>query len=152
MSYSTHSFPEFGPLTPQVEDSDPVYVEKAALTLKDIFGERQEMDLAEYDAPGFAKSEVVRAARVIHRETDNQTLGEVCELVSDRAVDLAEERGVSDLKVTPEVLAVAGYAMTVLSLDWGVDELGDDWDANALVLVHDHLHDLKQIDQEQEEE
>lgn len=151
MSYSTHSFPEFGPLTPQVEDSDPEYVEKAALALKDIFGERQQMDLPEYDAPGFAKSKVVRAARVIHRETDEQTLGEVCELVSERSADLAEDRDVTDLEVTPEVLAVAGYATTVLSLDWGADELGDDWDKNALVLVHDHLRDLKEMDQEQEE-
>jgi len=146
MSYTTHAFPEYSTLTPSVEDSEPEYVKTTALALKDIFGERQQIDRPEYDAPSSAKSKVVRAARVIHRETDGHTLGEVCGLMSDRAADLADERDVADLEVTPEVLAVAGYAEAVLSLDWGAKELGDEWDANALVLVHDHLHDFKNME------
>jgi hypothetical protein len=143
--YSTHAFPEWGSITPEVDDNDRDYVQKTSRALKDIFGENQELDRPEYDAPTFAKPRTVRAARAVCNQTENQTLDELCSLVSERSEELAEERGVSGLEVTPRVLAVAGYADTVRSLSWGTDQLGEMWTENALVLVADNLHNLEEM-------
>lgn len=146
MSYSTHAFPEWRSLNPVVHNHDyGEYVEKTNRTLKDIFGENQEIDRPERDAPSFAKSLAIPAALVLDDETENQTLGELCDLMPPHTQGLANERGVEGLEVTPRVLAVAAYADVVRSLDWGVDQLGEEWDAQTFVLVHDSLHDLKKV-------
>ena len=53
--YRTHAYPEWRGIDPHPTDDDPEYVEKAALTLKDIFGENQDLHEPERDAPRAAK-------------------------------------------------------------------------------------------------
>jgi hypothetical protein len=153
VTYQTHALPPFGDISPTVErdDATPEYVLRTARTLHDIFGTRQDLDRPERDAPRYAKPLAVDAARACHEQTADQTLSECCALISERATELATERDVADLDVTPRVLAVATYANVVQSLDWGVSELGDEWDADALVLVHDSLRDLADLVADEEE-
>jgi hypothetical protein len=146
MSYSTHAFPEWRSLNPIVHNHDyGEYVEKTNRILKDIFGENQEIDRPERDAPRYAKALAVPAALVLERDTENQTLGELCGLMPPYTQGLATERGVEDVVVTPKVLAVAAYADVVQSLEWGVEQLDEEWDAQTFVLVHDSLDDLKKV-------
>lgn len=143
MSYSTHAYPDYRSLSPKVETAGDVseYALTTARALKDIFGERQEIDRPEYDAVGYAKRAAVYTALVLDARTENQTLGEFAALISNRVAEIAEEKADPSLEITPQVLAVAAYAETVRNLDWGVSQL-DEWDTDALVIVHDSIHDF----------
>lgn len=145
MTYSTHAFPHYESLSPTVAEEDPEYVRETASALKSIFGEYQEVHQPDRDAPAYAKRRAVHSAFTLALETEDQTLGELSSLLPPWAEGVAEVRGVADVSVTPEVLATAAYAEAVQSesLAWAVEQLGEQWDANTLVLVYDSLGVLK---------
>jgi hypothetical protein len=148
MTYRTHSLPDWQGIDPHPTDDDPEYVQEAARTLKDIFGENQDTHRPEFDAPKFAKPMLVRAARVLADQTEDQTLRELCEVLP-----WADAEDVSDddpnPRVTPEVLAVAVYSEVVWSREWGADQLGDEWDDSIFVTVHDGVRDLAELAKEE---
>jgi hypothetical protein len=145
--YSTHAFPEWGGIEPHPTDDDPEYVQQATRTLKDVFGENQDIHYVGADAPRWVKPKLVRAARVLVDQTEGQTLREVCELL--RFAD-AEDIGEDDPnpRVTPKVLAVAAYSRDAWRMDWGVDQLGDEWDESTFITIHDGLDNLVEIAKE----
>ena len=146
--YRTHAFPEWADIDPQPTDDDPEYVQQASRTLKDIFGENQDVHQPERAAPEYAKPMVVRAARVLAGLTENQTLKGVCEVLPWADADDIDED--ENPEVTPKVLAVAVYSQVVWRREWGPDQLGDEWDETTFVTIHDGVRDLAELAKEED--
>jgi hypothetical protein len=139
MALAQDDYPDWGMISPH-GDEWVDYVQTTNWALKDVFNDYKEVHQPELDAPKYLKRRGIEAARTIAEETEENTVGEVADLCG--FMDLADERDVAEVEVTPQVLAVLTYADVVHSLDWAVSELGAEWDTETAVLVYDSLRDL----------
>lgn len=117
--YSTHSFPDWESIDPQVREDDSEFVKRTARALKDWFGDYQSTHRPERDAPRFAKQRVMKVARVIDAQTKNQTIGEVFELL-DWGPDLPDEA--TEQEIHEDWLSLVVYANQVRGVSWGQKE------------------------------
>lgn len=145
MSYPTTAYPEFRTLEPKVLANDDYseFVQKTARAVKDTFDWRHDIDRPEYGAIGYVKSNAVNTAIAIDEKCDEATIGEMATLLGGRIAELAEERGVEDIEIEPQDIAVAAYA-SVTTFDWALGE-SSMAEPNTFVLLHDSVRDLSQI-------
>lgn len=117
--YTTHSFPDWESIDPQVREDDSGFVKRTARALKTWFGDYQSTHRPGHDALRSAKLTAVKVARVITDKTKNQTIGEVVEL-QDWELDLPDEA--AEQEVHEDWLSLVVYANQVRGVSWGQQE------------------------------
>lgn len=149
MTLPTTAYPPWPSLDPDPAEFDSEFVTTAVAAAYDLFDWYHDIHEPERGMVGIMKRQTAYAAAAIVDAADDgeqPTWGDVASVDGERAVELAEERGVADEPIEARAVALGMYGEVVAGLDWAADEA--DLDPNVLCFVHDGALTLEKAGKE----